>query len=139
MNSAGKGTQVRQRNPSSGNVVARGLPPAECLLPLGRGTGEQASRGPSALRHLSRSLAVCAWECFLLLLHLAFLSMGWGQKAVFVVLPGRGPKEGASAHLKAAAETDWGNDPLPYCTLTVRQGLGSLFFFFLIFKLLILY
>lgn len=63
---------------------------------------------------------------------------GVGQKAVFVVLPGRGPKEGASAHLKAAAETDWGNDPLPYCTLTVRQGLGSLFFF-LIFKLLILY
>ena len=32
--------------------------------------------------------------------------MGWGEKALFVVLPGRGPKEGASAHLKAAAETD---------------------------------
>lgn len=64
--------------------------------------------GPSAWSRLSlsRSLAVRSWERFLLLLHLSFLSMGWGEKAVFVVLPGRGPKEGASAHLTAAAETD---------------------------------
>ena len=32
--------------------------------------------------------------------------------AVFVVFPDRGPKEGASARLKAAAETDWGKDLL---------------------------
>ena len=80
--------------------------------------------------HLSHSLAVCSWERFYFsYTPISYPWGGRGEKAVFVVLPGRGPKESASAHLKAAVQIDWGQDLLPYCTLTVRPELGSLLCF----------
>ena len=77
---------------------------------------------------------------FLLLLHPHFLSMGraGGETAVFVVLPGRGPREGASAHLKSSCPDRLGPGPAALLCCYCAPGAGQPFVF-LIFKLFILY
>lgn len=115
MNSGGKKTWVRQKNQSAGNTVSRNHPLSEYTLPLEKGMGELSSsetfllispQPPSSSIVLGMSFTSVASQ---------FLY----PKKQCLKHPDRVPKEGSSAHLKAAAESDWGKELL--LTYTYRE------------------